>query len=150
MTTDLILAILHHLLIFAIAAIIAAELAIVRPGLKSEILGVLGRLDGAYGMLAMLVIIVGAGRVFYGLKSWEYYIFYWAFWAKMAAFVVVGLLSIPPTIRIARWRKAAAGTGAFDVPVGEILAARTYLKAEAIVFLLIPTFAAIMARGIGY
>jgi len=150
MTTDLILAILHHLLIFAIAAIIAAELAIVRPGLKSEILGVLGRLDGAYGMLAMLVIIVGAGRVFYGLKSWEYYIFYWAFWAKMAAFVVVGLLSIPPTIRIARWRKAAAGAGAFDVPVGEILAARTYLKAEAIVFLLIPTFAAIMARGIGY
>ena len=40
----------------------------------------------------MLVIVVGIGRVIYGLKSWEYYVYYWAFWAKMAAFAVVGLL----------------------------------------------------------
>jgi putative membrane protein len=148
MITDLVLAILHHILIFSIAAIIAGELVIVRPGMKNEVLGLLGRIDGIYGLLAMLVIIVGAGRVFYGLKGWEYYIFYWAFWAKMAAFVAVGLLSIAPTMRIVRWRRAAAnGQGVSET---EIAAVRGYLKAEALVFLLIPTFAAIMARGVGY
>lgn len=150
MTTDLILAILHHLLIFSIAGIIAVELAMIRHGLKAEALGMLGRIDGAYGLLALLVVIVGAARVFYGLRGWEYYIFYWAFWAKMAAFVVVGLLSIPPTMRIIRWRRAAAGVNAFIVPEDDIGSARIYLKAEALVFLLIPTFAAIMARGVGY
>jgi putative membrane protein len=150
MATDLVLAILHHLLVFSIAAIIAAELAIVRPGLKGEALGVLGRIDGLYGLFAMLVIIIGAARVLYGLKGWEYYIFYWAFWAKMACLAAVGLLSIAPTVRIVRWRKAAVGASGFTVPDNEVRTARTYLKAEAAVFLLIPIFAAIMARGVGY
>ena len=106
MYTDLILAIPHHLLIFALAGIIAAELVLVRPGLKTETLGMLARIDGAYGMIAMLIIVVGICRVFFGLKGWEYYIYNWAFWAKMAAFAGVGLLSIRPTMRFIAWRKA--------------------------------------------
>ena len=66
----------------------------------------------------MLIIVVGIGRVFFGLKGWEYYIYYWAFWAKMAAFVAVGLLSIRPTMRFIAWRKAAAGDPAFARPRG--------------------------------
>jgi putative membrane protein len=150
MYTDLILAILHHILIFALAAVIAAELVLVRPGLRAETLGMLGRIDGGYGLIAMLIILVGIGRVFFGLKGWEYYIFYWAFWAKMAAFLVVGLLSIRPTMRFIAWRKAATGDPAFAVPEAEIRGVRSYLHAEATVFILIPIFAAIMARGIGY
>jgi putative membrane protein len=150
MYTDLILAILHHILIFALAAVIAAELVLVRPGLRAETLGMLGRIDGGYGLIAMLIILVGIGRVFFGLKGWEYYIFYWAFWAKMAAFLVVGLLSIRPTMRFIAWRKGATGDPAFAVPEAEIRGVRSYLHAEATVFILIPIFAAIMARGIGY
>ena len=150
MYTDLLLAIAHHILIFALAGIIAAEIVLVRPGLKAETLARLARIDGAYGMIAMLIILVGIGRVFFGLKGWEYYIYYWAFWAKMAAFAVVGLLSIAPTIRFIRWRKAAASNPAFAVPDAEIRSMRAYLHAEATVFVLIPVFAAIMARGIGY
>jgi putative membrane protein len=150
MYTDLLLAIAHHILIFALAAVIAAELVLVRPGLKTETLGLLGRIDGAYGMIAMLIILVGIGRVFYGLKGWEYYIYYWAFWAKMAAFLVVGLLSIQPTMRFIGWRKAAAGNPTFAIADVEIRSMRSYLHAEATVFILIPIFAAIMARGVGY
>ena len=68
----------------------------------------------------------------------------------MAAFAVVGLLSIRPTMRFIAWRKAAAGDPAFAVPDAEIRSVRVYLHAEATVFILIPIFAAIMARGIGY
>ena len=86
----------------------------------------------------------------FGLKSWEYYVYYWAFWAKMAAFLTVGVLSSQPTMRFIRWRSAAAGDAGYTVPEAEIGSVRGYLHAEAAVFLLIPTFAAIMARGIGY
>jgi putative membrane protein len=150
MAIDLMLAILHHILVFGIAAIIFAERVIVRRGLKGETIALLARIDGHYGGLAVAVIVVGIGRVFFGLKGWEYYIFYWAFWAKMAAFAAVGLLSIRPTLRFLSWRKAAAGNPAYIVPDDQIDAVEPYIKAEAVIFLLIPTFAAIMARGIGY
>ena len=151
MTTDLVLAILHHFLVFALAGIIAAELAAGAAGIEAGHAGP-GRAHRRplWRLIAMLIILVGAGRVLFGLKGWEFFVTYWAFWAKMAAFVLVGLLSIQPTIRFIRWRKAAAGDPAFAVSDAEIRGVRFYLHAEATVFVLIPTFAAIMARGIGY
>ncbi len=107
MTTDLLLAIAHHLLIFALVAVLAAETVLVRPGLTGNALARLGGLDRAYGILAGLIIIVGFSRVFFGLKGWEFYIDYWVFWAKLAAFAGVGLLSIRPTMRILEWSRKA-------------------------------------------
>jgi putative membrane protein len=150
MTTDLILAILHHFLILGIAGIITAELVLVRPGLKGEAVARLARIDGMYGLFAMLVILVGTGRVFLGLKTWDYYIYYWVFWAKMAAFIAVGALSSRPTGAFMRWRKAAASDADYAVPNAEVATARSFIHAEAAIFLLIPIFAAMMARGIGY
>ena len=105
MAADLILAILHHLLAFLLAGVLAAEFVLVRRGLGGRNLSVLGHVDGAYGALAGAIILVGAGRVIFGLKGWEYYVYNHAFWAKMAAFALVGILSIAPTRRILRWRK---------------------------------------------
>jgi len=148
--TDLILAIAHHLAVFLLAGVLAAEFVLVRPGLTGKSLGLLGRIDGAYGGLAGLIILIGIGRVLFGLKGWEYYVYYWAFWAKMAAFVAVGLLSAPPTMRILRWRKQAAGAPDYVVPDAEIVGVRGFLRAEAAFLALILVFAATMARGIGY
>ena len=107
---DLLLAILHHFLVFSLAGLLAAELVLLRPGLSGPNLGLLGRIDGAYGGIAVAVIVVGICRVIYGLKGWEFYVSNHAFWAKMAAFVVVGLLSIRPTMRILAWRRSGAGS----------------------------------------
>jgi putative membrane protein len=148
-TTDLLLAIAHHLLIFGLVAVLAAEIVLVRPGLGGNALVRLGGLDRAYGMLAGLILIVGFSRVFFGLKGWEYYIYYWVFWAKIAAFAIVGLLSIPPTLRIAEWSRKAKAEPGHVVPDTEVASVRAYLRAEGAVFVLIPIFAAAMARGIG-
>lgn len=150
MTTDLILAILHHLLVFSLAAILAVESVTVRRDLSSGAIRLLGRIDGSYGIVATLIVIVGFGRVFFGLRGWEYYIYYWAFWAKMAAFVMVGLLSIPPTLRFIAWNRALSGDGAFRVPEMELASVQRYIRAEIGFFVLILVFAATMARGIGY
>ena len=102
--------------------IFAAEFALLRPGLDGKSLNRLGKIDRAYGAIAGLVLVVGLLRVIFGGTGWEYYAGNWAFWVKMAAFLGVGLLSIPPTIAIIRWRKA--GTPPADADVNT---ARRYL-----------------------
>ncbi|WP_159586972.1 DUF2214 family protein [Chelativorans xinjiangense] len=146
MLTDLLLAILHHLLVFLLAGVLAGELVLVRTGLSGRNLKVLGHIDRMYGLTALAIIVVGVCRVVLGLKGWEYYVASGAFWAKMAAFAAVGILSVKPTIRILKWARAGEG---YTVPDAEIAAARRFLRLEVAVFALIPIFAAMMARGVG-
>ena len=127
---DLVLAILHHLLVFSLAAIIAMEALLVRQDMSPDTIRLIARIDRHYGMIAGAVILVGIGRVFFSLKGWEYYIYYWAFWAKMAAFAAVGLLSIRPTMRFIAWSRAASANSAFRVPATELAAVRRDIKAE--------------------
>lgn len=142
---DLLLAILHHFLVFTLAGLLAVELALVRPGLSRSGLGLLGSVDRAYGGVAMAIIVVGICRVIFGLKGWEYYVGNHAFWGKMVAFVIVGALSSRPTMRIVAWRRS----GADVVPDAEISTVRSWLKGEVFFLALVLVFAAAMARGVG-
>lgn len=142
---DLLLAILHHFLVFTLAGLLAAEFALVRPGLSGASLDLLGRIDRAYGGVAMAIIVVGICRVLFGVRGWEFYIANHAFWGKMIAFVIVGALSSRPTMRIIAWRRSGAGV----VPEGEISAVRSWIKGEIFFLALVLVFAAAMARGVG-
>lgn len=149
MDIDLILAIAHHLVVFLLVAIFAAEFALLRPGLTGSRVGQLARIDAAYGGVATLVIVVGVLRVIFGASGWEYYVANYAFWAKMAAFLVMGLLTIQPTLAIRRWDKAGRDDAGYAIPTAEIAASRRYVHLQAAVLVLIPVFAAAMARGYG-
>lgn len=150
MAVDLTLAILHHLLVFTLAGVIAAEFVLIRPGLSGRDLTRVGVMDGMYGGIAVAIVIVGVCRVIYGLKGWEYYVHNHSFWGKMVCFAIVGLLSIKPTMAILRWRKAKrAAPDTYVVPDNEIASVRKFVHAEVMFFLLIPIFAAMMARGVG-
>lgn len=148
--TDLILAIAHHLIVFGIAAVLAAQLALLRPSSMSpHTVKLLGRFDAFYGVLALAILVVGFGRVFHGPKGADFYLDNPAFWAKVGAFAVVGVLSIKPTMRIAAWRKALKADAAFVPAAAESSAVRRRKLAEVHVFALIPVAAAVMTRGIG-
>lgn len=97
----------------------------------------------------MAIVLVGIGRLAWGLKGWEFYLASWSFWAKMAAFAAVGIASIPPTLRILAWRRAARLGHGFVAPDREVALLRRLVLAELALFALIPVFAAVMARGIG-
>lgn len=148
MTLDLSLAVAHHLLVFALVAILAVQLALVRPGLGIGAVRRLTRLDAAYGALALGVLVAGFARAIWGLKGWAFYGTYWVFWLKVGAFALVGLLSIAPTLRFRRWPAIAGEEG--TVPPGEVNAVRRWLHAEAAVLALIPALAAMLARNVGY
>ena len=59
-------------------------------------------------------------------------------------FLVIGLLSVPPTVAYIRWRRSGAAPG--DAQVAGV---RRWLWAETLLFALLPAFAAAMARGYG-
>ena len=149
--TDLVLAIVHHLIVFGLASVLAAELALMRPAAMSpQTVRLLGRFDAAYGVLALAILVVGFLRVKFGAKGPEFYTHNPVFWAKIAAFAALGLISIKPTLRILAWQKRAKADAAFVPALDEVNALRRTMLLEIHVFALIPIFAAMMARGIGY
>jgi putative membrane protein len=149
--TDLVLAIVHHLIVFGLAAVLAAELALMRPAAMSpQTVRLLGRFDAAYGVLALAILVVGFLRVKYGAKGAAFYMHNPMFWAKIAAFAAVGLISIKPTLRILAWQKLAKADAAFVPALDDVSTLRRTMLLEIHVFALIPIFAAMMARGIGF
>ncbi|MDP3899027.1 MAG: DUF2214 family protein [Mesorhizobium sp.] len=146
MFADFVLASLHHVLVFTLLAILATEFVLVRPGLPTETLLRVIRLDAVYGAISVAVITIGVARVIWGIKGWEAYVYNVWFWHKIGAFLIVGLLSIAPTIRFMRWRRSVASDPGYAVSDAEIRAVRRFIHAEAGIFLLIPVFAAVMAR----
>jgi putative membrane protein len=141
---DLALAIGHHLLIFALFGVLFAELIAVRKGMDSAAVARIAAVDLWYGILAGLILIVGFSRAVFAAKGWAYYQHNGFFWAKIGTFAVIGLLSIPPTVRFIQWRRA--GTSPTD---SQVAAVRGFLHAEVVLFALLPAFAAAMARGYG-
>ena len=70
-----------------------------------------------------------------------------ASYIKLALFVAIGLISIAPTRYMLRWRRDAAES--MLPPPEEVAHVRRYLIAEILLFILIPLFAVLAARGIG-
>jgi putative membrane protein len=146
MLTDLILAILHHLAIVTLIVLLAFEFATLKPGLDASGLGRLAKVDSAYGATAGLVVVIGVCRVVWGAKGADFYLSNPWFWAKMASFAAIGLLSIPPTLALLKWRKALKAEPEFTPPDAQLARLRTFVHAEVALLALVVAFAAAMAR----
>lgn len=147
--SDILLAIAHHLLVFSLAAVLAAELVIASRPPARGIVSVLAKLDAAYGLLAMGVLAAGALRVVYGAKGAQFFLSNPLFWAKIGVFALIGILSIGPTRRIFAWRREARGKADFLPSVDELARVRATMLLEAALFPLLPILAVLMARGVG-
>ena len=141
---DLSLAIVHHIAVFSLFGVLFAELVLVRKGMDLATVARVGRIDLMYGVLAGVIIAVGFGRAIFAAKGWLYYSHNLFFHLKIGTFLLIGLLSIPPTVSYIRWRRSGATPS--DAQVAGV---RRWLSAEMALFALLPAFAAAMARGFG-
>jgi putative membrane protein len=141
---DWVLASLHHLAVFALAGVLAYELAATAGPVDAAAVKRLAAVDAGYGALAALVLAAGLARVFLGAKGPAYYGGNSLFWAKMAAFAAVGALSAYPTLQYLRWRRGAQGA-----PPRAVARVRRVLWLEIALFATLPVLAAAMARGYG-
>lgn len=141
---DLFLAIAHHLLIFALFGLLLVEIMLVKPGMDAATVKRLAGVDGGYGLVALLVIVVSFCRAIFAAKGWAYYAHNGFFWAKVATFALIGGLSLRPTKFFFKARQAG---GAY--PAEEVAGVAKRLHAQARLFPLLLIFAAAMARGYG-
>jgi putative membrane protein len=141
---DLEFAIGHHLLVFGLFGVLFAELVAVRRGMDQSAVAGIAAVDLWYGVLAGLIIVVGFARATMAAKGWAYYSHNGFFWAKIGAFALVGLLSVPPTIAYIGWKR-----GGIPPTDAQVAGVRRFLYLEVALFALLPAFAAAMARGYG-
>lgn len=143
------LAWLHFVFAFILVGAIVAEAFILRLPVDNRVARLLLRVDMFYGVSAVLIILAGIARVIWGAKGWDYYQAQPFFWAKMAVFALIGLISIAPTRAFMRWVKAFNADPGFAPPEAEVKRLRRYVVAETHLVALLLLFAALMARGTG-
>lgn len=144
-----IFAFLHHLAAFTVAACLFYEWVAFHRNLTVAEARRIQRVDLIYGIAAGLVLLVGLLRVFYFEKGAGFYGISPFFWVKMAAFALVAILSIYPTIRYIGWNKALKAGQAPAIPEAEFVRIRWLLRLEMVGLALILLAAPLMARGVG-
>ena len=138
----------HFLSIFALLSLLVAEAALYRQRMAPATLALLRRLDLGYLLAAIAVLVSGLLRFFFFAKGPGFYAANPVFWVKMALFVLVGLMSVPPTIHYIKTAKASRG-GEIAIPDRTYRHIRGHLIGQLALFALIPLAATLMARGIG-
>lgn len=107
------------------------------------------RVDLFYGIAAAVILASGVLRVIWFGKGWNLYLVNGVFLPKMGAFLVLGLISIYPTVLLSRW-KTNAVQGTIPPMDGDMLGrVRRVVIVEAAIFVTIPFLAVLMAGGIG-
>ena len=150
MLTDLLLAAGHHILVFALVAMLVTQSILLRGPIDPPALKRLAGVDAGYGAVAGLLLAVGLLRIFYGLKGYDFYLHNPWFHAKLSAYLLAAVLSFWPTLRFMRWRKAAQADPAFVPSMTQIAGLRRIVRFELVLVAAIFVFAAAMARHGGF
>ncbi|HEY5810998.1 MAG TPA: DUF2214 family protein [Povalibacter sp.] len=148
--TSALLAFLHHAAAFVLFGALMAELVLTRSELTLTSARSLLRMDAAYGMSAMLLVVIGFLRVFYTEKGSAYYFGSVPFLVKISLFVIVGLLSIGPTREFLSWRQSLRQRQLPALTDSKRKSLRRTIHIELTLLLIIMLCAALMARGIGF
>ena len=146
MTTEIILRYLHFISIFAIIGSLTAEHMLLRKELTRAEVRRLANIDAVYGLAALTLLSVGLTLWLgsYGKPS-VYYTKNRIFHTKLTLFLMVGLLSIYPTVFFLKNRKGDASEKV-KVPA----AIFTMLRTELLLIFIIPLLAGLMAHGVGF
>ena len=139
----------HHLAAFALVAALAIELVTLRSAFTLDSARRLLNADRVYGIAAGVILIVGALRVGFFEKTAAYYAHSGPFLAKIALFLVVGLLSIRPTLQFLSWRRALAQGELPHVKPETLASLRRIVHLELALVAVIVLCAALTAKGVG-
>jgi putative membrane protein len=134
---------LHFLGIIVLSASLVTEHLLLSLDTSAKKFKRLAAIDGVFGMSALTMLIAGLLLWFVVGKPSEFYTHNWIFHLKLTLFAVIGCLSIFPTIFFIRNRNSAND----DVIVPKSIF--IIVRAELVLLLCVPLFAAFMARGYG-
>jgi putative membrane protein len=150
MWLDAALAYLHFAAIFALFAFMSVQVVLLKQPLDERFVRLLGRMDVWYAGSAALVLLSGFLRAGLGAKGGDFYFSTWPIYVKIGMFLVVGMISIYPTLAFIRWRRAYDHDPGWRLPAEEHARIRKLKMAEVHLAALIPVVAVIMSRGLGH
>ena len=131
--------------VFAIVSAIFAEQFFISKTMTRLEIKRIAKIDAIYGIGALLVIIAGLTLWFWVGKPASFYTRNWIFHLKLTLFVILGILSIYPTIFFLKKRKGYDIDTIIEVPKTIIL----LLRFELLLIIVIPLLATLMSLGIG-
>ncbi len=143
MTTDLFIRYFHFLGIFAMFALLTVQHMLLKGQVAAGGMKKIAGIDAAYGASALVVLLCGLGLWLWVGKPAGFYSHNWVFHTKVTLFVLIGILSIIPTMFILKNRKKAT---AVDVPKYIVM----LIRVELLLLCIIPLLAVLMANGVGY
>ena len=139
---------LHFISILLVYAAVFAEFIMLSRTLSRKRLSFLAKIDGIYGMAS--IFVVGAGMAMWfgfdvglGFKPTAWYMENPLFHLKYGLFVLVGILSIWPSIFFMHQRK---GDQQEEIKIPNHI--RTIVRIELIILSIIPMLAVLAAAGI--
>jgi putative membrane protein len=146
MTLEIFLRYIHFISIFTIFSSLVAEHLLLKKELTRNEIGRISRIDAVYGVAALTLLAAGLTLWLGGIgKPAMYYSHNWIFHTKITLFLIVGLLSIYPTVFFIKNRKGDPEEK-IQTPPFVFWA----LRIELLLLLIIPLLAGLMAKGVGY
>jgi putative membrane protein len=146
MTVEIFLRYIHFISIFAIVSSLVSEHMLLKKTLTRAEIGKLATIDAIYGIAALSLLTAGLTLWLGGFgKPAVYYTKNWVFHTKLTCFLLVGILSIYPTIFFIKNRKGDASE-VVAIPKSIFW----MLRIELLLLFIIPLLAGLMARGIGF
>ncbi|HTT11002.1 MAG TPA: DUF2214 family protein [Burkholderiaceae bacterium] len=142
-------AFLHHVAAFVLFAALVVEFIIIKDELTLQSARRLLKADAIFGLSAAVVLVVGILRVIWFEKGTDYYMHSVPFFVKFSLFVLIGLLSIYPTVRFMSWRPAVRQGRVPTIDPGALRKVRAVVHLELAGVVVLILMAAMMARGIG-
>jgi len=149
MILEALLAYLHIAAILGLVVFLSSQAALCRSEwLNAAVVRRLARLDLIYLIAAITVLVSGLARSYFGIKGGAWYWQQPLLHAKLGLFVLIGLISIRPTLAFRRWNRQLALDGSLPA-AAEVKKVRATIMLEAHLLVLVPLAAVCLARGIG-
>ena len=146
MTTELILRYFHFISIFAIVGALVSEHLLLKPQLTRNEVRRLSIIDAIYGLAALTLLGVGLTLWLGGVgKPSSWYTQNWIFHLKISCFLLIGILSIYPTVFFIKNRK---GDPQETIKIPGIIV--MLIRIELLLLFIIPLLAGLMSRGVGH
>jgi putative membrane protein len=108
----------------------------------------LGLADRWYGICAGVVLAAGFLRATYFEKGWAFYAESPFFRIKLSLFLLMGVLSIYPTVRYIRWRRDIRAERAPTITATEYSIISASLALQLLLLLAMLLSASLMANGV--
>ena len=144
MTIEILLRYLHFICIFGIVSSLVAEHTLLKTSLKRKEIGRIAKIDGIYGFAVLVLLAAGMTLWLGGYgKPMEFYTQNALFQTKLAMFLLIGLLSIYPTVFFFKKRKGDP-TELVEIPKSIFWS----IRLELLLVFTIPLLAGLMAKGI--